>query len=64
MLDIQGYPAVNGETLPMDIWSLYMAQATSGDPVLGVPRSDRREVVPLRRGYALNPAWQQHHRRE
>jgi hypothetical protein len=56
MLDIQGYPAVNGETLPMDIWSLYMAQATSGDPVLGVPRSDRREVVPLRRGYALNPA--------
>ena len=56
MLDIQGYPVVNGETLPMDIWSLYMTEATSGEPVLGFPRSDRREFVPLSRGYAVNPA--------
>ena len=46
MLDIQGYSAAYGETLPMDIWYLYMADATSVEPGLGFPRSDRREFVP------------------
>ncbi len=54
MLDVRGESVVNGETLPMDIWSTYMAAA--GDPVLDFPRADRREFVPLNRGYAANPA--------
>ena len=56
MLDVHGEDVVNGETLPMDIWSAYMAEATTEDPVLDFPRPDRREFVPLSRGYAVNPA--------
>ena len=56
MLDVHDESVVNGETLPMDIWSTYMAEATAGDPVLEFPRSDRREFVPLVRGYASSPA--------
>ena len=40
----------------MDIWSAYMAEATTEDLVLDFPRPDRREFVPLSRGYAVNPA--------
>jgi len=64
MLDIQGYSVAYGETLPMDIWYLYMADATSIEPILAFPRSDRREFVPLSGGYAVNPIWQAHHCRE
>ena len=64
MLDIQGYWVAYGETLPTDIWSLYIADATSVEPVLGFPRSDRGEFVPLSGGYAVNPVWQAHHCRE
>jgi hypothetical protein len=39
----------------MHIWSAYMVEATTEDPVLDFPRPDRREFVPLRRGYAVNP---------
>jgi penicillin-binding protein 1A len=56
MRNVHDESIVNGETLPMDIWSTYMAGATSRDPVLDFPRSDRREFVPLARGYAANPA--------
>ncbi|HZC19192.1 MAG TPA: penicillin-binding transpeptidase domain-containing protein, partial [Rubrobacteraceae bacterium] len=56
MRNVHGESVVNGETLPMDIWSTYMAAATSGDPVLDFPSPDRREFVPLVRGYAANPA--------
>ncbi len=56
MTDVHDESVVNGETLPMDIWSTYMAEATRGEPVLGFPRSDRREFVPLLRGYAATPA--------
>lgn len=56
MLDIHDESVVNGETLPMDIWSTYMAEATEGDPVLDFPRPDRREFVSLIRGYAASPA--------
>jgi len=56
MLDVHGEDVVNGETLPMDIWSVYMAaEATTEDPVLDFPRPDRREFVALSRGYAVNP---------
>ncbi len=56
MLDIHDESVVNGETLPMDIWSTYMAEAAGGDPVVDFPRPDRREFVPLLRGYASSPA--------
>ncbi len=36
----------------MDIWSWYMSEATAGDPALDFPCSNRREFVPLNRGYA------------
>ncbi len=39
----------------MDIWSNYMAEATAEDPIFGFPRPDRREFVPLFRGYAASP---------
>ena len=56
MLEVHDESVVNGETLPMDIWSTYMAEATAGSPVLDFPRPDRREFVPLTRGYAATPA--------
>jgi hypothetical protein len=56
MLDVHDESVVNGETLPMDIWSAYMAKATAEDPVFEFPRPNRREFVPLFRGYAANPA--------
>jgi membrane peptidoglycan carboxypeptidase len=56
MLDVHDESVVNGETLPMDIWSTYMAKATAEDPVFEFPRPNRREFVPLFRGYAANPA--------
>jgi hypothetical protein len=54
-LEIPGEDIVNGETLPMHIWSAYMAEATTEDPVLDFPLPDRREFVPFSRGYAVNP---------
>lgn len=56
MRDVHDESVVNGETLPMDIWSTYMAEATAGSPVLDFPSPDRREFTPLRRGYAVSPA--------
>jgi penicillin-binding protein 1A len=56
MLDVHEYPVINGETLPMDVWSRYMAQATAESPVLDFPPPDPREFVPLNRGYAVSPA--------
>ena len=56
MLDVHDESVVNGETLPMDIWSTYMADATDGEPLVDFPRPDRREFVPLVRGYATAPA--------
>ncbi len=56
MRDVHGESVVNGETLPMDIWSAYMAEATAEDSDVGFSRPDRGEFVPLNRGYAANPA--------
>lgn len=43
-----------GLPLPRDSWSFYVAEATAGDPILGFPRFDRREFVPLNRGYRVS----------
>ncbi|MDX6379156.1 MAG: hypothetical protein QOI57_180 [Rubrobacteraceae bacterium] len=56
MRDVHDESVVNGETLPMDIWSTYMAEATKENPVFDFPHADRREFVPLNRGYAATPA--------
>jgi hypothetical protein len=45
MVGVHGIEEPNGETLPMDIWSDYMAQATEGDPSLEFPEAD---LSPLR----------------
>ncbi len=59
MRDVHGESVVNGETLPLDIWSAYMAEATAEDSDVDFSRPDRGEFVPLNRGYAANqaPAW-------
>ena len=40
MVGVHGIEELNGETLPMDIWSSYMAQATEGEPSLNFPEPD------------------------
>ncbi len=40
MVGVHGIEELNGETLPMDIWSAYMAQATEGEPSLSFPEPD------------------------
>lgn len=55
MVDVHGEPVINGENLPMDLWSRYMAQATAGEPVLDFPASDTSEFKLLNRGYARDP---------
>jgi penicillin-binding protein 1A len=39
MVGVHGIEELNGETLPMDIWSSYMARATEGEPSLGFPEA-------------------------
>jgi penicillin-binding protein 1A len=56
MRNVHGESVVNGETLPMDIWSAYMAEATAEDSGVGFSRPDRSEFVSLNRGYAASPA--------
>jgi hypothetical protein len=40
MAGVHGIEELNGETLPMDIWSSYMAKATERDPPLDFPEAD------------------------
>jgi penicillin-binding protein 1A len=42
MIYVRGFPEVNGENFPLDIWSLYMQEATRDLPVqqLDTPSSD------------------------
>ncbi len=40
MVGVHGLQEPNGETLPMDIWSSYMARATAGDLPLQFPEPD------------------------
>jgi membrane peptidoglycan carboxypeptidase len=55
MTDIHGEPVINGENLPMDLWSLYMARATAGTPALDFPEADESDLKFLNRGYARDP---------
>ncbi|QIN79221.1 hypothetical protein GBA65_12605 [Rubrobacter marinus] len=55
MIDVHGEPVINGENLPMDLWSRYMSGATAGEPVLDFPGSDTSEFKLLNRGYARDP---------
>jgi penicillin-binding protein 1A len=40
LVGVHGLEEPNGETLPMDIWSAYMAEATEGDLTLEFPEPD------------------------
>ena len=40
LVGVHGLDEPNGETLPMDIWSAYMARATEGDLALDFPEAD------------------------
>ena len=55
MVDVHGEPVINGENLPMDLWSRYMSQATEGSPVMDFPASNTSEFKLLNRGYARDP---------
>lgn len=56
MRNIHGLTTVNGENLPLDIWALYMAQATVNDPPINFAEPNWSEFAPLYRGNALGPA--------
>ncbi len=43
MVGVHGLEEPNGETLPMDIWSDYMAEATADDPPLDFSEADLSE---------------------
>ncbi len=43
MVGVHGLEEPNGETLPMDIWSSYMSEATAGDQTLDFPEGDLGE---------------------
>jgi membrane peptidoglycan carboxypeptidase len=51
MVGVHGIEEPNGETMPMDIWSAYMARATEGDPDLGFPEGDSSGMRVLYGGY-------------
>ena len=44
MVGVHGLEEPNGERLPMDIWSSYMARATEGDLALEFPEADASEL--------------------
>jgi len=44
LVGVHGLEEPNGETLPMDIWSAYMARATEGDLALDFPEADAGEL--------------------
>jgi penicillin-binding protein 1A len=51
MVGVHGIEEPNGETLPMDVWSAYMARATEGDPTLGFPQGDLNDFKVVHGGY-------------
>ena len=52
MVGVHGLQEPNGETLPMDIWSRYMAEATADQPPLDFAEADLERFRLLDRGYA------------
>ncbi len=51
LVGVHGIEEPNGETLPMDLWSAYMARATEGDPPLGFPEADLSDFRSVYRSY-------------
>jgi hypothetical protein len=51
MVGVHGIEEPNGEVMPMDIWSAYMARATEGDPDLGFSEGDSSRMRYLYGGY-------------
>lgn len=54
MIGVQGIPEVNGETLPLDLWSRYMALATVGEPPVDFREPDYREFSVWDRGHTMS----------
>ena len=52
LVGVHGIQEPNGETLPMDIWSNYMAEATAGDLELGFPEADESDLDVLKGTYS------------
>ncbi|MBA2715146.1 MAG: penicillin-binding protein, partial [Rubrobacteraceae bacterium] len=52
LVGVHGIQEPNGETLPMDIWSGYMAQATAGDLELDFPEADESDLDVLKGTYS------------
>jgi penicillin-binding protein 1A len=52
LVGVHGLQEPNGETLPMDIWSGYMASATAGDLALEFPEADTGELYAVEGGYS------------
>ena len=50
LVGVHGIQEPNGETLPMDIWSDYMAGATAGDLNLDFPEADMDDLYVLEGG--------------
>jgi membrane peptidoglycan carboxypeptidase len=50
LVGVHGIEEPNGETLPMDIWSEYMAKATEGDLALDFPEADTSDLEILTGG--------------
>ncbi|HJQ27734.1 MAG TPA: transglycosylase domain-containing protein [Rubrobacter sp.] len=50
LVGVHGIEEPNGETLPMDIWSEYMARATEGDLALDFPEADTSDLEVLTGG--------------
>jgi penicillin-binding protein 1A len=50
LVGVHGIQEPNGETLPMDIWSDYMAEATAGDLELEFPEADADDLYILEGG--------------
>jgi penicillin-binding protein 1A len=54
MVGVHGLEEPNGETLPMDLWSIYMSEATEGDPLLNFPAADLSKLRFVHGGFYDN----------
>jgi penicillin-binding protein 1A len=54
LVGVHGLEEPNGETVPMDLWSVYMARATEGDPTLDFPKADLSDFNSVYRSYYVN----------
>jgi membrane peptidoglycan carboxypeptidase len=52
LVGVHGLQEPNGETLPMEIWSRYMASATAGDLALEFAEADAGELYTVEGGYS------------